>query len=260
MAAIYRPSNTTTVLNALRSPADIARETEIQRRLPAEADAYQQQTAATRGEIYVPDPYGVAGYGGGSATGTRTGTAGSPGGIYPGGGYVGAGAPAGNNVVASPGSGGGNINLSRGSYEDQQAMQLRAKLANDALERVYGKAGGGTSAQVQYGGGGAADAARAAAFARAKEQAGLNANAALESLQDVMGRRGLRGSSIEAGATGDIIQGGGTDIAKVITQQMQDELANIQHVSDTTYQGNIAQRGQDLQAKQALLSVLAGLY
>lgn len=260
MAAIYRPSNTTTALNALRSPADIARETEIQRRLPAEADAYAQQTAATRGEIYVPDPYGVAGYGGATG-GSRTGTTGTVGGTaYPSGGYAGAGAPAGNNIVSSPGSGGGNINLSRGSYEDQQAMQLRAKLANEALERVYGKVGGGAAGRVEYGGGGAAEAARAAAFARAKEQAGLNANAALKSIQDIAGQRGLRGSSIEGGMTANAITRGGTDIANVITQQMQDELANIQHVSDTTYQGNIAQRGQDLQARQALLSVLAGLY
>jgi len=220
---------------------------------------YTQDTAGARGEIYTPDPYGV----GGTTPGGRGGVTGYTGGGttgYGGGGYAGPGAPAGNNVVTSPGGGGGDINLSRGSYEDQQAMQLRAKLANDAMERIFGKAGGGAEGRVEYGGGGAGEAARSATFARAKEQAGMNANAALTSLRDVMGRRGLRGSSIEAGAEGDVIQGGGSDISNVISQQMQDELANIQHVSDTTYQGNIAQRGQDLSAKQALMSVLAGLY
>jgi len=220
-------------------------------------DTYTQQTAGARGELYVPDPYGVGGGsrvpGGGSGGGTYTAGSGGSGG------YTAAGSPAGNNIVTSPGGGGGNINLSRGSYEDQQAMLLRAKLANDAFGRVSGSTSGGASPTVQYGGADA-DAARAATFARAKEQAGMNAGAALKSLQDVMGSRGLRGSTIEGDLTNEAISGGRGDIANSITNQLNEELGQQQHVADTTYAGGITQRGQDMNAKQAMLSILAGLY
>ena len=162
-------------------------------------------------------------------------------------------------VVSNAGEGGGNINLSRGSYEDQQAMLLRAKLANDAFGRVSGSTSGGASPTVQYGGANA-DAARAATFARAKEQAGMNAGAALKSLQDVMGSRGLHGSTIEGDLTNEAISGGRGDIANSITNQLNEELGQQQHVTDTTYAGGFTQRGQDMNAKQTMLSILAGLY
>jgi hypothetical protein len=138
-------------------------------------------------------------------------------------------------------------------------MQLKAKLAKDAMDAIVGKAGGGAGAQVQYGGSNA-DAARAASFARAKETAGQNANAALKSIQDMTSRAGLRGSSIEGGMEAQAVAGGGHDISEFITNQLNQELGQQQHVNDTTYQGGITQRGQDMQAKQALLSILSGLY
>ena len=210
------------------------------------------QTAGARGEIFVDDPYGVGGSsapgGGGSSYGGG------------GGGYAGAGSPAGNNVVTSPGAGGGNINLSRGAYEDQQAMQLRASLADRAFARVSGEGGGTPSARVNYGDGGAADAARASAFARAKEQAGQNAAAAMRTLEEVAGRRGIRGSSIESGMIGDIVSGGRGEVNDFTREQLIQDLNNIQHTADVSYSGGIQQRGQDMQARQAMLSILAGLY
>ena len=215
-----------------------------------------RDTASARGEIYPDNPYGVGG-GGSGAPGGAYGSAGSYG---AGGGFAGAGSPAGNNVVTSPGAGGGNINLSRGAYEDQQAMQLRANLADRAFARVSGEGGGTPSARVNYGDGGAADAARASAFARAKEQAGQNAAAAMRTLEEVAGRRGIRGSSIESGMIGDIVSGGRGEVNDFTREQLIQDLNNIQHTADVSYQGGIQQRGQDMNARQAMLSILAGLY
>ncbi len=262
MAGLIRQTNPLYI-----NPLDAARERENARRAPIEQEDYARRQTEARGEIYVPPSSTQTGqtrWGGTSGTGGHySGGIPMPGntGIAGGGGYgyPGAGSPAGNQVVSSTGDAGGRINLSRDAYESQQAMMLRAKLANDAFGKLSSQGGGQPGAQVQYGGANA-DAARAAAFARAKEQAGQNANASLKAMQDIMGRRGLRGSSIEAGAQGGILQSGGTDIANVITSQMEDELSNIQHVNDVTYQGGIAQRGQDMNARNAFLSMLAGLY
>ncbi len=222
----------------------------------AAANQYGEEAAGQRGEVYTPlpgvlnNPYGSSGD---RYDGVRT----SGGGSYGSGPTTGTG-----GIVTSPGSGGGAINLSRGSYEDQQAMQLKAKLANDAFARISGRFGssGGTAPQVSYGGGDAATAARAAAFARAKEQAGQTAAAQLRTLQDVAGRRGIRGSTIEAGMIGDAVQGGAGDINEFTREQLLQDLQNTQHTADVSYQGGITQRGQDLSAQQALMSVLAGLY
>ena len=218
----------------------------------------QQQTEANRygtatGASFVPnvETSGFPSSGGGM--GYVGGGAGGGGSAYP-------GTAPGSQVVSSTGGGGGNINLSRDAYEAQQAMLLKSKLATDAFGKVTGQFGsnGAPGAQVQYGGANA-DAARAAAFARAKEQAGANAQASLRSMQDLMSSRGLHGSSIEAGAMGDVVAGGSSDISKFITNQLNEDLSNQQHVNDMTYQGGITQRGQDMHAKQSYMSMLASM-
>lgn len=196
-----------------------------------------------------------------------------PGYVGPGGGgampYGGGGAhPTGeptSGIVTNNGMGGGNIPLSRQAYEAQQSMilgsNLRTNAADHALSALNGSMGsGGATPQVSYGGGGSAEAARAAAFAKAKEIAGMNANAALKSLQDVSTRRGLGGSSVEAGAESDIIAGGRNNVANFERDQLGSDLDYINHVADTTYQGGIQQRGQNMNAKQAMLSLIGGLY
>jgi hypothetical protein len=214
-----------------------------------------QRNAERTGGIAL-EPVGGAGGYGGAGSGSSS--------VSAGGGY-GAGTVTGvpGSVVSSPGVGGGSINLSRGSYETQQQMLLEDRLAREreqrALAALQGMGGSAAPGRVSYDTSGA-EAARAAAFARAKEQAGQTAAAAMRTLQDVVSRRRIRGSTIEGGMLSDITQQGAGRVQDFTREQLIRDLENIQHIADTTYQGDIAQRGQDVSARQAMLSILSGLY
>ena len=82
----------------------------------------------------------------------------------------------------------------------------------------------------------------------------------MRTLEEVAGRRGIRGSSIESGMIGDIVSGGRGEVNDFTREQLIQDLNNIQHTADVSYSGGIQQRGQDMQARQAMLSILAGLY
>lgn len=203
---------------------------------------------------------GSKGYGdgGGSIAGLSSGggSVNIGGGTYPVGGPL--SIPGGASIVQSSGTGGGNINLSRDAYEAQQMAQLRARLAQQFLGGI-GMGAVNPGAQVQYGGG-QFDAARDAAFARAKEQAGQTAQSAVKGLQGLMAQRGLRGSTIEGGALGDILRGGMGAVNDFTREQLIQDLAQQQHVADTTYQGGITQRGQNIEAQRALMSLFGNIY
>lgn len=89
------------------------------------------------------------------------------------------------------------------------------------------------------------------AFARAKDRVGASTQGLLKALGDRMGSRGLIGSSIEGNETGNILQGGGTDLANVASTQATSDVARAERENALSYQGGITQRGQDLQAEQA---------
>jgi hypothetical protein len=117
-----------------------------------------------------------------------------------------------------------------------------------------GGAGGGSIAREQM-----PDTTGAvnAAFARGKDQAGLNARAALTGLQNEMAGRQMLGSGAEAGQTRQIIEHGAAGINEMNREQaIQDANMAGQRASEV-YQGNITQRGQDMQAKQAEMARLA---
>ena len=132
------------------------------------------------------------------------------------------------------------------------------------FQSLFGSAGGGGGAAIppreQYGMGGQADAARAAAFARAKDQAGNISRASLTGLQNAMGARGISGSGIELGQMGEIIGGAGRELGEVNREQLIQDLAAAQHGADVQYTGGIEQRGQDIQAEQARRAALIGLF
>lgn len=183
-----------------------------------------------------------------------------------GGGYTSTATPGDGNTVASPGAAptaSPYIDLSREAYERQQQTQLQADLQRQAEERrlaaLRGIAGA-TSATVPGPTGPAAneEAARAAAFARAKDQAGQVAQSAQNTVNDVMAARGLHGSSIEANALAGGV-GKAQDVLNDFTRsQLIEDLNRAADVGDMTYQGNITMRGQDLNRQQALLGLIAG--
>src|SRR3990167_8418431 len=109
-------------------------------------------------------------------------------------------------------------------------------------------------------------AARDAAFARAKEKAGQTARASMSTLQDVVAERGLMGSSVEAANTGALVGGAAGNIGEFLRDQAIQESGAATKRADMEYQGGIMQRGQDMarqqSRQQAILSLLTsgGLY
>lgn len=99
-------------------------------------------------------------------------------------------------------------------------------------------------------------AARAASFARAKEQAGQNALGGLKAVQGLVENKGMMGSTYEAGLMGDVLGGASGNVNDFTREQLIQDLNRSAGIADMTYQGNITQRGQDLQRQMALMGLL----
>jgi hypothetical protein len=209
--------------------------------------------ASQLGEVPGAPSYGGTSYG--APSGVRT----SGGGVAPS-----------SGIMNSYGSGGGSLPISRGSYEDQQMLQLRAKLNDDAyakrLAALKGAGVGGIQPGVSGQGGpmGNEVAARNAAFARAKDRAGQTALASLTALQNVMSNRGMSGSTEEARGMSNSLAGGANIINEFSRDELMTDLNRAADIGDRNYQGAITQRGQDAAAKQSLLALInsasSGLY
>ena len=100
------------------------------------------------------------------------------------------------------------------------------------------------------------EGARAAAFARAKEQAGMSANAAIQSLRGLFEQQGTTGSTMEAARMGEALGGARADVGDFTQQQLMADLARAAQISDQRYSGGITQRGQDIAAKNALMALI----
>ena len=94
-------------------------------------------------------------------------------------------------------------------------------------------------------------AANAAAFGRAKDQAGQTARASLTALRGEMAGRGLRGSGIEAGEVGKTIARGAAGVNEFTREQAIQDAGNAADLAKQEYQGRITQRGQDIGVAQA---------
>lgn len=194
--------------------------------------------------------------------------------------------PTGGGESYGSGAGGAGY-ISRPAYEQQQqatldnqsalarmqeqsrldALALRDRAAlNDATftKRLGQLSTSGASASRVEGSpiAGNEAAARSAAFARAKDRAGQTALASLTALQNVMGQRGMLGSSEEARLTQGGLQGGADVLNEFTRDELMSDLDRAAELSDRTYAGDITQRGQDLSARQSLLALMtsAGLY
>jgi hypothetical protein len=210
--------------------------------------------------------YSTSGGGGGSFQGPGGGT------------FATAGQPVGS--FSTTGSGTqvtGTVPISGNAYEQQQQTQLESQLASQSLQEraklnaenqqrllgVAGSYGGPALPREQMGGGGqmstAEQAARNAAFARAKDQAGLIGNSALQGLTDIMGARGIHGSTIEQEGIGNVLAGAAGGQNQFNTEQLLQDLKRSGEVADTTYAGNITQRGQDIAQQQQRQSALLSL-
>lgn len=135
------------------------------------------------------------------------------------------------------------------------------------LPQLSGFLGGGTSsggsgtggAPIAMQPGGEEDSARQAAFARAKDTAAQTGRAALNSLNDVMGARGLNGSGMAVNQAGGVIGEGARQLGDVNREQLIQSLANSRARASEKYQGEITQRGQTLQHQATLFPSIQGL-
>jgi hypothetical protein len=163
----------------------------------------------------------------------------------------------------------GSTNVGAGAYDQQQQTQLEHDLRMQELtskEKMFtslaGQFGGGsTPSRVTRGAvdSGKEEAARNAAFARAKEKAGQTARASMSALDDIVAERGLMGSTMEASEAGRIVGGAGGEINQFLRDQAITESDRASEISDMDFMAEVSQRGQEMQRKQAMLSLLGGL-
>lgn len=142
------------------------------------------------------------------------------------------------------------------------AEQRRMDMFKPFLDRFTSEGGGGgpTPQHVDFGGlSGAEDAAQSAAFARAKDQAGLIGRSASNSLAGVMGARGLTGSGLAANAAGGVINQQATQLGNVNREQAIQGANMARQRASEQYQGNITQRGQDIAANDSRRNAMLGL-
>jgi hypothetical protein len=143
---------------------------------------------------------------------------------------------------------------------DAKANQQKAQLAADAESRRLASIqtlSNKTTINPIGGVGPDEEAARAAAFGRAKDQAGQTALASLNALESVMAGRGMRGSSAEASGIADVIQGGQGMVADQIRSQVINDANRRAQIADRDYAGDITMRGQDLAKQQSLLGLMS---
>ena len=155
--------------------------------------------------------------------------------------------------------------LAQQGTQQSDFLNQRASLSDSTWDKRFGQVQGAIGQvgqnSVQHGSAGMQGneaAARAAAFARAKEQAGRTANSALASLKGMFENSGTMGSTMEAAQAGQILGGAGAGVNQFTRDQMISDLSRAAEIEDTQYSGNIAQRAQDNQMKQALLALMNG--
>ena len=135
------------------------------------------------------------------------------------------------------------------------AFQNRWKLFNslpsvDAPTTTFTGAGDGAISAGEVG-------ARNAAFARAKEQSGKTALAALMSIKDQFAGSGLTGSTMESGAIGNAVGNAAGGVNEFTRDQMLMDLERAGRIADRDYAGNLSRRGQDLGYRQSLMGLLS---
>jgi len=161
--------------------------------------------------------------------------------------------------------GGGTDIIDNSAEIAERAAQARLQTLKPYLNQLFasGQGGGGIGAEPPEvnapGLAGNEQAARAAAFARAKDQAGQTARSSLTALEGLMANRGQAGSGLEGALSSDIISGGAGRVNEFTREQLMQDLNRAAEVSNRNYAGAITQRGQDISSRNQSLSALLQL-
>lgn len=158
--------------------------------------------------------------------------------------------------------------MARGMAEFNARLQQQAeerKRAQELADRgeFFAKltqTPGATPPQVQHAGAGGTEAARTAAFSRAKDRAGQIARASLTAIAEEMAGRGLSGSGIESLREAGALDSTAGALLEVDRDQAIADAQRAGEVNDLTYQGGIQQRGQDLANNQSYQALLRAIY
>ena len=146
-----------------------------------------------------------------------------------------------------------------------EAEQRRLKALQDLSAQFHTSTPTALPPRVQHDPAGDEAAARAAAFARAKDQTGALAASQMRSVGDIMAARGVAGSPIEGLKMAGVLGGARGNLDNVVSEQLIQDLNRAREVADLTYTGNITQRGQDInqpnnQMKLAMLGLFSQLF
>lgn len=171
------------------------------------------------------------------------------------------------NELYDPETGGFRRTGQQRGTEAGQALRALAEasglplLGSDTSTGVFGSGTGGTGQpRVTMPD---TSAAQAATYGRAKDRAGQEARASLTALQEMFAERGLSGSGIAASESGKAIERSRAGLGEVSREQAIQEAAQAARRGELEYQGQITQRGQDINAAQEAAarkqSVLQGL-
>ena len=156
------------------------------------------------------------------------------------------------------GSGGGGSRSGAGGGGNAGKMslaELRLIRQQFAPEPLVSRISGPSAEQEQ--------AARNAAFARAKDQFGSISQSALTGLRDSLARRGMGGGAYEMEGMGNVVNAGQGQLGEFTRGQAEGEVEQARHVADLEYQGQIQQRAQNQAATNALFQLIqsrGGLY
>ncbi len=101
-------------------------------------------------------------------------------------------------------------------------------------------------------------AAKEAAFARAKDAIGQQMRASMTALREGLAGRGALGGGVEQGGMVSLLGGGVQDLQDVVTGQAAFDVAGNNDLANRNYEGALQKRGQDLGLTQSLLSLLGG--
>jgi hypothetical protein len=165
--------------------------------------------------------------------------------------------------LVTPGAG-GTIDagpIRRDTYEDALMLDKRAKLSDETFAKRLALLSGYMSSgeagpAPDHSDTPQAQAARAAAFARAKDINAQTARASLDSLRGIMSERGMLGSGLEAGEIGKTVERAEGGIGEFNRDQLMSDLDRISALEDRNYAGNLTRRGQDLSLKGSLLGLV----
>lgn len=98
-----------------------------------------------------------------------------------------------------------------------------------------------------------------AAFAAAKDKAGILTRSGLTSLQSELEGRGIAGGGMEAGRTGLVLGGGMNALSDVVRGQAQQQAGRAYDVEDRNFAASEAERNRQIDIWRARVNMLSNL-